>query len=132
MKRFFSAEEFTMSESYVVIPATAGKVDEFPWGRLHWIANDALVIGAAFTFGECLILPGQQNARHAHPNCDEVLFVISGECEHFIRDESIMLKPGMALYVKSGAPHYARCTSWEPLKAVIAYSTPNRQTQNVP
>lgn len=120
-----------MKKAFDVIAASGGIIEEFPWGRLRWISNSTLHPGAEMTVGECLILPGQKNTQHEHPNCEETLLVLSGECDHAAGDEVVHLSPGMAIRVSTGVSHYARCTSWEPLKAVIVYSSPDRRTDVV-
>jgi quercetin dioxygenase-like cupin family protein len=118
-----------MTDHFKVIGTKDGPREEFDWGELHWICNQKLFTGAALTFGECTILPGKQNARHAHPNGDEILYVISGECIHSAGEEAVTLKPGMAIYINSGIPHAARCIGDQPFRAIIAYTSGDRKTE---
>ncbi|MGO4111653.1 cupin domain-containing protein [Paenibacillus sp. YAF4_2] len=71
---------------------------------------------------------GQANGRHFHPNCEELIFVLSGECDHSLGDEMFHLEPGMMLRIPRGVPHHAKVTSWEPCRMIIAYSAPDRHT----
>lgn len=120
-----------MTTQFDVVAASGSEIEEFEWGRLRWISNSKLHADAGMTVGECMILPGQQNMHHAHSNCEEVLLVVSGECDHAVGEEIVHLTPGMALRVPAGVPHFARCTSWEPMKAVIVYSSPERRTEKI-
>src|SRR5438552_1789662 len=53
--------------------------EKFPWGTLKWLCNAKLAPGAMQTVGIAEILPGKRNPLHYHPNCEEVLYVISGQ-----------------------------------------------------
>ena len=59
------------------------------------------------TFGVVYINAGEGNPVHYHPNCEELIYVLSGECDHSLGDEVIPLKPGMMLRIP---PQYqAQC-----------------------
>lgn len=103
-------------------------LETFPWGEIRWIWNSKIADNAEQTLGHVTILPGKKNTFHAHPNCEELLYVLSGECDHWVGDEKYHLKPGMTISIPRDAEHYALVTSSEPLKALIFYSTPNRKT----
>jgi quercetin dioxygenase-like cupin family protein len=103
---------------------------EYPWGRITWLHNGET--GAeGLTVGEVIINPGQANAVHAHPNCEEVLYLISGELEHTCGEEGpYHLKPGMSIRIPSGVRHNARCTSAEPARMLVVYSSAYRQVSD--
>ncbi|MDH7567972.1 MAG: cupin domain-containing protein [Armatimonadota bacterium] len=100
----------------------------FEWGTLRWLFNKETDPHAQQTFGLCRIEPGEANPRHFHPNCEEILYVLCGECDHTFGTQVVRLKPGMMIRIPSGVPHNARCVSAEPLEAVISFSSPDRQT----
>jgi len=98
------------------------------WGKIQWLCGKDIDPEAEMTFGMVYIEAGKQNPRHYHPNCEELIFVISGECDHTLGDETFHLSPGMMLRIPRGVPHNAKVTSWEPCRMIIAYSSPDRQT----
>ncbi len=98
------------------------------WGSLTWLVNGELMPGARQTFGVVTIAPGKANPLHLHPNCEEVLYVLSGECSHTLGDETFHLAPGGLIRIPQGMPHQARCVSQEPLVVVVSFSSPDRQT----
>ena len=57
-------------------------IEQSAWGTLQWVCNEKLMPGSAQTVGLATILPGRQNPVHYHPNCEEVLYVISGQGLH--------------------------------------------------
>jgi quercetin dioxygenase-like cupin family protein len=103
---------------------------ETPWGQIVWLVDAKTMAGAEQTFGVVTINPGQRNPLHAHPNCEELLYVIAGECTHKLGDELHTLTPGSLIRIPRGVPHWAKCTSAEPLVAVISFSAPDRRADN--
>lgn len=98
------------------------------WGRLTWLVSEKAMPGAEQTLGVVTIQPGKRNPLHAHPNCEELLYVVSGQCEHLLGEDRCTLGPGNVIRIPRGVPHWARCISDEPLVAVISFSSGDRQT----
>src|SRR4051794_28006492 len=107
-------------------PATATE-----WGQLVWLVRGATMPEAEQTFGVVTIEPGKRNPLHSHPNCEELLYVLSGECDHKLGDEMFHLTPGSVIRIPPDVPHWARCTTSEPLVAVISFSAPDRRTDTL-
>src|SRR6476620_10916719 len=100
----------------------------FPWGAITWLCSRELSPGAAMTFGLVEILPGRKNALHYHPNCEEHLYVLSGECDHSLDGEVYHLAAGSLIRIPQGARHDAVNRGAEPVRCVIVYSSADRQT----
>ena len=105
-----------------------GRILPMDWGKIQWLCGKEIDPEAEMTFGMVYIDAGKANTRHIHPNCEEIIFVLSGECDHSLGDEVLHLEPGMMLRIPRGVPHHAKVTSWEPCRMIIAYSAPDRQT----
>jgi quercetin dioxygenase-like cupin family protein len=102
---------------------------ELSWGKVAWLIGEQEMPGAEQTFGICTIKPGHRNPLHSHPNCEELLYVVSGTCEHKLGDDMLKLRPGSVIRIPRNVKHWARCTSQEPLVAVISFSAPDRRTE---
>jgi quercetin dioxygenase-like cupin family protein len=100
----------------------------FGWGALKWLCNGTIAPGAQQTFGLVHILPGQRNPLHYHPNCEELLYVVSGEGEHRCDDEWVHLHPGMLIRIPAGVRHNLVNSGWEPISCILSFSSPDRQT----
>lgn len=98
------------------------------WGRLVWMVSGALGNSDTMTVGRCYLDPGQQNPRHYHPNCDEVLHVLQGRIVHSLGDETFEMGPGDTVSIPSGTLHNARNVGDVQAVFVISFSTPDRQT----
>jgi len=99
----------------------------FPWGQLQWLCNGQIDAGAETTFGICTIQPGQRNPRHYHPNCEEILYVLSGVCDHTFGDDTHRMTPGDMILIPQGVHHNAINAGDEPLVCVISFSSPDRE-----
>ena len=102
---------------------------DFPWGRLKWLMNDKLDTDAAQTFALVFINPGDTNDLHVHPNCEELLFVVSGQCDHCFCEEVFPMREGDLIRIPAGGSHNATDAVWEPVRMVIAYSSGDRRTE---
>jgi len=110
-----------------------GKLEkiEYPWGWICWMMNSKIDPKAEMTFGLVQLNAGQRNPVHVHRNCEEHLYVISGSCEHRLDKEVCVLKAGDVIRIPRGVPHAARTFDKEPMKAVIVYSSGDRQFEVV-
>ena len=103
-------------------------VESFDWGTLTWLCNGALSAGAAQTLGFCRILPGKRNPVHYHPNCEELLYVLSGSGNHSYDGESIRATAGMTIRIPAGVRHNFENDGGEPIECLIAFSSGERET----
>lgn len=97
------------------------------WGELNWKITGNAMPSAEMTFGTCLIKPGERNPLHAHPNCEELLYVVSGACEHRLGEETVHLNAGDVIRIPRNVPHWARALGDEPVFALIVFSSGERQ-----
>ncbi len=102
--------------------------EQYDWGALKWLMSQRLNEDAQQTFGIATINPGSQNPPHYHPNCEELLHVLSGQCEHAVGEEVFRMEAGDTIRVPKGVVHNAVNTGREPLRAIISFSDGDRQT----
>jgi len=99
-----------------------------PGGAIKWLCNDQIDPDAEQTFGIVYINAGEANPIHYHPNCEELIYILSGECDHLLGDEVYPMKAGMMMRIPRGVKHKAINTGWAPVTMVISYSSGDRQT----
>lgn len=119
-------EEEVMSPSGVQSLEAISKL-EFSWGWIRWMMNSQIDPNAEQTFGIVELNPGQQNPLHSHPNCEELLYVVSGSCRKTVGDKTHLMQPGDLVRIPTGVPHRAVTVGEEPMLAVIVYSSADRQ-----
>lgn len=103
-------------------------VEQSGWGTLQWVCNEKLMPGSAQTVGLATILPGKRNPVHYHPNCEEVLYVISGQGLHSYDGRTIPLKAGMTIRIPAKVKHNMVNTGTETLRTMISFSSGDRKT----
>ena len=102
--------------------------DRLDWGTLQWLSSAKLQPGAQQTLGLCTILPGKGNPLHYHPNCEEVLHVLTGIGRHRVEEAWVDLKPGVTIRIPAGVRHMLVNEGTEPMLCVIAFSSGERET----
>jgi mannose-6-phosphate isomerase-like protein (cupin superfamily) len=100
----------------------------FEWGSIQWLCNAELSLGAKQTLGITHILPGRTNPKHYHPNCEEVLHVLSGMGRHSFGDDCVELASGMTIRIPAGVTHNLTNTGNETLTTLIAFDSGVRET----
>ena len=74
-----------------------GESLQFPWGSIKWLCNDQIDPEAEMTFGMVYLNAGEENPLHYRPNCEELLYILSGECDHRLDDDAFPMKEGMMI-----------------------------------
>ncbi|HGJ66514.1 TPA: cupin domain-containing protein [bacterium] len=117
-----------MEKVKAIIDINDATLEKYPWGEIRWIWNQKIDPNAEQTLGQVTIYSGKKNTFHAHPNCEELMYILEGECDHLLGEEMYHLIPGMTIIIPRNVEHYAIVTSENDLKAMIFYSNPTRQT----
>lgn len=100
-----------------------------PKGEMAWLVDVRIMPGSEQTFGISTVYPGHRNDLHRHPNCEELLYIISGECNQQVGEEHIHMTPGMLVRIPRGVPHCSRGIGNEPCVQVVSCSSPDRETE---
>lgn len=112
-----------------ICSANTGDVLDQPWGRIVWSASRALGNSSTMTFGRVVLRAGHGSPRHRHPNCDEILHVLSGRVEHSLGDASFTLGPGDTISIPTGQWHGAQVLGDSDAEMIICFSSADRQTE---
>jgi mannose-6-phosphate isomerase-like protein (cupin superfamily) len=103
-------------------------IEKSPWGTLQWLCNEKLSPDALQTVGLAQIYVGKTNLVHFHPNCEEVLHVLSGQGVHSFDGRTVELKAGMTIRIPAGTKHNMGNTGTNTLVTLISYSSGDRKT----
>ena len=127
-----SIEAASMDETPMVTQLSIQKFDsvkevKYPWGWIRWMMNSELDPGAAQTFGIVQIDAGKRNPLHKHPNCEELLYVLSGSFENVVGDKTVVMHAGDIVRIPANVPHQGINNTNKPMRAVISYSSGVRQ-----
>lgn len=96
------------------------------WGSLQWLAGkNAPEYG--MTFGKVTFKPGKENPAHLHPECDEILFVVSGEIEHTLPEGgTTVLNSGDCILLPRGKFHKAKNVGKDEAVAIVTFNSAER------
>ena len=118
-----------MGAAAMVRSLATSEKQEHPWGWIRWLVNSDIDPDSRMTLGIVHIKAGQSNPLHIHATCDELIYVLSGSCEHRIGDKTVTLKAGDMLRIPAGTAHAARTSEDEPMEAIVVYDVGRRDFQ---
>jgi oxalate decarboxylase/phosphoglucose isomerase-like protein (cupin superfamily) len=108
---------------------------KFDWGKIN-ILSDAESTGAEhFSFGVVESKPGAGHESHNHPDAEEIIYLVSGDCELMLDNQPpVRIKPGACIYIPPGVNHYTANVGNEPMITLIAYSPlgPEKGLREIP
>jgi quercetin dioxygenase-like cupin family protein len=113
---------FTITETQKIEPIY------YDWGALKWVANAEVAPGCEQSFGFVHILPGRTNPLHWHTAAEEIVHVLSGECDIKLDGRWHHLNPGLTLHIAPGTKHELKNNGWEPFIYVASFSASMRGT----
>lgn len=97
------------------VTAADAQREQLSWGSLGWMCRPA--IGAKdLTVIEVTLIPGGGHNFHKHPDQEEVIYVIDGTVEQWLRDEKRLLHPGDAVFIPADVVHASFNTGTAPAK----------------
>ena len=103
--------------------------ERYSWGDIHWLASKAANGAAELTLGVTTVEPGGKNPVHRHPNCEEVLYVISGEIEHFVEGTPrVRMRSGECILIPRNLKHQAINVGRARAQLLVAFSSAERET----
>lgn len=112
-----------------VIRGSEAPVEHTPWGSLQWMVGRNLP-QYGMTVGRVTFKPGQSNPAHAHPNCDEILYVLSGEIEHTVPGGgSVRLNPGDCIVLDRKKGHRATNVGATDATVLVLFNSSERQVE---
>jgi len=97
---------------------------QFDWGTLKWMATPDVNDSERFSAGVVQLEPGKGHELHTHPDSDEILYVIGGEGEQTVDEDTREVGPGEMVYVPAGVEHGTTNTGWETMQLLAVYAPP--------
>lgn len=108
---------------YFIEPADVESLS-FDWGVLKMMNTPNITGAERFSAGVVKLTPGKGHERHTHPDSDEILYVVRGEGEQEVADETRNITTGDMVHIPKGVEHGTTNTGWEPLTLLAVYAPP--------
>ncbi len=80
-------------------------VDHLDWGAIGWRARPANTDCKTFVVMDVTLEPGFGHDFHKHPEQDEMITVLSGKIEQWIKQEKTILEAGDSVYLDKDVVH---------------------------
>jgi quercetin dioxygenase-like cupin family protein len=111
-----------MRDKAIVFEAGEGKLLNARGSAMFFKATQASTNGA-FSFMERTLPPsGRRPPPHIHTHCEEAFYVLDGEIEFFLDDETVLGRPGSSVHVPGGVSHICGNTVPTPSRLLIIHA----------
>lgn len=94
--------------------------------RMEWLMEDTPDAQAGVSLARMTVEPGATSQAHSHPNCSEVVHLLSGRVQQRLDDHWITLNAGDTLLIPVGAIHQTRNEGNEQSVLMVVYSSGTR------
>ena len=118
-----------------VVDSARLETQTFDWGVIKWLVSPDNTPGANISFGQVVLLPGEDHTRHNHPTSEEILYVLSGTGEQMVDDKpAFPVRAGDTIYIPTAIYHSTVNTGWEPMVILAIYNPggPDRDLRDLP
>ena len=115
-----------MSKVYGASAARNGRLQESPWGAMHWLVDEALIDGAGLSVAPMALKEGACSESHGHPNCNEVIHLIRGTVEQSVGAERFVMRAGDTVFIPRGSLHRSKNVGPGEATMIVCYSAGRR------
>ena len=100
----------------IFVPGRVAERETLDWGSLAWVSRPQSTEASNLTVIEVTLNPGGGHNFHKHPDQEEVIYVVEGEVEQWLEQESQTLRPGDSVFIKADIVHASFNNSSTPAK----------------
>lgn len=104
-----------MGEQLRFVTTAESRRDDVPWGVNEWLCSGELCEADKLALVRVHIPPGHGHSFHRHPHMEEIIYVVSGECEQWVGQEQRRLSAGEMAHIPMNMVHASFNTTSEPL-----------------
>ena len=94
-----------MRDKAIVFESGEGKLLTARGSEMFFKATNASTNGAFSLMERTLPPGGKKPPPHIHTNCEEAFYVLDGEIEFFLGEETVIGRPGSFVHVPGGVSH---------------------------
>jgi mannose-6-phosphate isomerase-like protein (cupin superfamily) len=97
--------EKSEAPSWRIVPFADAELEQLPGKTHYWQCKPGMVEKTNLMFVRAQLPPGECHNFHFHPNMEEILYILSGAAEQWVKNERNLMKPGDSLYVPARMVH---------------------------
>jgi mannose-6-phosphate isomerase-like protein (cupin superfamily) len=105
---------------------------EFAWGVIEWMAGAEVGNSQELSIARMWLPSGNETDAHAHDNCEESVYVLSGELECVTDGVSVQVALGEHAIVPRGSVHQLRSVGADQAEILLSYSSAERAFRLAP
>ena len=111
-----------MRDKAIVFEPGDGEVFSARGSAMFFKATRASTNGAFSFMERTLPSGGRKPPPHIHTHCEEAFYVLQGEIEFFLDDDSVIGRPGSFVHVPGGVSHTFGNAAAEPARLLIIHA----------
>jgi quercetin dioxygenase-like cupin family protein len=112
-----------------VIPMSKALTETYGGATIHWMAGRRASGARELTVGRTVIGPGGGSPMHRHPNCEEVLHLLSGEIDQVVEGQpTLRMRAGDTVTIPRDVRHCAINVGTSDADMMVIFSAPERIT----
>jgi quercetin dioxygenase-like cupin family protein len=111
-----------MRDKAIVFELGEGKVLTARGSMMFFKATHASTNGAFSFMERTLPAGGRRPPAHVHTNCEEAFYVLDGEIEFLLGDDTVVGRPGSFVHVPGGVPHTFGNATTAPSRLLVIHA----------
>jgi quercetin dioxygenase-like cupin family protein len=81
------------------------ELEELPGKTHYWYMKPGMVKDTNLLFVRAQLPPGEAHRFHYHPHMEEILYILSGTAEQWVKEEKRIMGSGDSIYLAAGIIH---------------------------
>jgi len=94
-----------MTSLHHFVTSAEMQVEGSPWGPHEWLSRPGLTNAEELLLVRVVMPPGRAHQFHRHPAMEEIIYVIAGTAEQWVRDERRVLTVGESAHIPRDMVH---------------------------
>jgi quercetin dioxygenase-like cupin family protein len=104
------------------VTSKLARITYAPWGRHAWLSDPELTGTGSLLVVRVHMPPGRGHQFHAHPEQDEIIYVVDGVADQWVDREKRRLRSGEVAYIPKGVVHATHNPTKRPLTFLAVLS----------
>ncbi len=104
------------------ILSSRAQVEKLDWGEFTWICRPKTTGARQLVVCHVVVYPGKGHNFHKHPDQEEVIYLLEGTLEQWLKKEKKLIEAGDSIFIPRNTVHASFNISSEPARAIAILS----------